>query len=75
MQSADLEEIKAARSKGGKDTYSNLALVHLLCHQQIHVKTERAMRDCQQFNDRELTEENAGPKPSKQKESKKLCCS
>ena len=40
-----------ARSQGGKDTYSNLALVHLLCHQHIHAKTQRAMRDCQQFND------------------------
>jgi RNA-directed DNA polymerase len=24
------------KSKGGKDTYSNLKLVHLYCHQQIH---------------------------------------
>ena len=39
------------RCKGGKDTYSNLALVHLLCHQHIHAKMERAMYDCQQFND------------------------
>ena len=64
-----------ARSKGGKDSYSNLALVHLLCHQQIHAKTERAMRDCQQFNDQELAEENAGPKQSKQEENKEPCCS
>jgi RNA-directed DNA polymerase len=55
-----------ARSKGGKNTYDNLALVHLLCHQQIHAKTERAMRDCQQYNDRELTEENANRRQSKQ---------
>src|SRR3989440_3387672 len=48
-----------ARSQGGQNSYSNLALVHLFCHQQIHAKTERAMRDCQQFNDRELTEKNA----------------
>lgn len=27
------------RHKGGKDTYSNLRLVHLFCHQQIHSKT------------------------------------
>ena len=47
-----------ALSLGGESVYGNLALVHLLCHQQIHAKTERAMRDCQQFNDRELTEEN-----------------
>ncbi len=25
------------KSIGGKDTYSNLQLVHLLCHQQIHL--------------------------------------
>lgn len=24
------------KSRGGKDTYSNLRLVHLMCHQQIH---------------------------------------
>jgi RNA-directed DNA polymerase len=54
-----------ARSQGGKNNYGNLALVHLLCHQQIHAKTERTMRDCQQFNDRELTEENARTRQSK----------
>jgi RNA-directed DNA polymerase len=27
---------KTPRSQGGKDTYKNLELVHLLCHQQIH---------------------------------------
>lgn len=26
--------------QGGKDTYSNLRLVHLFCHQQIHSKTQ-----------------------------------
>jgi len=64
-----------ARSKGGKDNYSNLALVHLLCHQHIHAKTQRAMRDCQQFNDTELTEENANPKRQKQEENKERWCS
>ncbi len=64
-----------ARSKGGKESYSNLALVHLLCHQHIHAKTQRAMRDCQQFNDQELTEENANPKRRKQEENKEPCCS
>jgi RNA-directed DNA polymerase len=54
-----------ARSQGGKNSYGNLALVHLLCHQQIHAKTQRTMRDCQQFNDRELTEENASTRQSK----------
>jgi RNA-directed DNA polymerase len=58
-----------ARSKGGKDSYNNLALVHLLCHQHIHAKTQRAMRDCQQFNDTELTEENGNPKRQKQEEN------
>ena len=28
------------RHLGGKDTYSNLRLVHLFCHQQIHSKTQ-----------------------------------
>lgn len=27
---------KQWKSKGGKDTYANLELVHLFCHQQIH---------------------------------------
>ncbi len=64
-----------ARSQGGSTCYSNLVLVHLLCHQQIHAKTERAMRDCQQFNDRELTEEKARAKQSKQNENKEPWCS
>jgi RNA-directed DNA polymerase len=66
---------RLARSQGGKDTYSNLALVHLLCHQQIHAKTERAMRDCQQFNDQKLTEENTRTRQSKPEEKKEPCCS
>jgi len=64
-----------ARSKGGKDAYSNLALVHLLCHQHIHAKTKRAMSDCQRFNDQELTEENVIAQRSKQEEKKESCCS
>ncbi len=39
----DGEEIhkhhKIPKSKGGKDTYSNLELVHFYCHQQIHSET------------------------------------
>jgi len=66
---------RLARSQGGKNSYSNLALVHLFCHQQIHAKTERAMRDCQQFNDRELTEKHASSRQSKQGENKEPCCS
>jgi RNA-directed DNA polymerase len=45
---------RLAKSLGGTDVYSNLALVHLLCHQHIHTVTERSMRDCQQYNDRDL---------------------
>ena len=30
---------KIPKSKGGKDTYSNLKLVHFYCHQQIHSGT------------------------------------
>lgn len=30
---------KIPKIDGGKDTYSNLQLVHLLCHQQIHLGT------------------------------------
>lgn len=44
-------------SQGGKDTYSNLALVHSLCHQQIHTATDRAFSDCQQYNDQQLPAE------------------
>jgi RNA-directed DNA polymerase len=65
-----------ARSKGGKDTYSNLALVHLLCHQHIHAKAERAMSDCQKLNDQELlTEESKTARRSERDEKKELCCS
>lgn len=62
-----------ARSQGGKESYSNLVLVHLLCHQQIHAKTQRAMRDCQQFNDQKLTEENASARQSKQEKKMEPC--
>ncbi|WP_338258459.1 HNH endonuclease [Dictyobacter halimunensis] len=48
---------RLAKSQGGKDSYSNLALVHLLCHQHIHAVTERPMRECQQHNDRDLLTE------------------
>jgi RNA-directed DNA polymerase len=65
-----------ARSQGGKDSYSNLILVHLLCHQQIHAKTERAMSDCRKYNDRELlTEESNITRRSKGKRKKEPCCS
>jgi RNA-directed DNA polymerase len=63
-----------ARSKGGKDSDGNVALVHLLCHQHIHAKTERAMRACQQYNERELlTDGSAVAQRSKQKENKEPC--
>ncbi len=65
-----------ARSQGGKDSYSNLVLVHFLCHQQIHAKTERAMSDCRKYNDRELlTQESNITRRSKREEKKEPCCS
>ena len=64
-----------ARSQGGKDSYSNLALVHLLCHQHIHAVTQRAMSDCQHVNDRDLlAEEKLIHRPSRQEKSKESCC-
>ena len=65
---------RRARSLGGKDTYSNLVLVHLLCHQQIHAKAKWPMDQCQKDNDREvLTSENEIARKSKLKEEKELC--
>lgn len=50
------------RSLGGNSSYSNLVLVHLLCHQQIHAKAKRAMGECQKDNDQEvLTDESSTP--------------
>ncbi|MGZ3626031.1 MAG: HNH endonuclease, partial [Ktedonobacteraceae bacterium] len=46
-------------SQGGKDAYSNLVLVHHLCHQQIHARTDRALSDCQQSNDLKLSVEGS----------------
>ena len=31
---------KIPKAKGGKDTYDNLQLVHLFCHQQIHARED-----------------------------------
>ena len=65
-----------ARSRGGQNTYNNLVLVHLLCHQHIHAKTERAMNDCQQYNDQEvLANDRKTSRQSKQEEKKEQCCS
>jgi len=65
-----------ARSKGGKDSYNNLALVHLLCHQHIHAKTQRAMSDCQRYNDLEtLIDEGKAARRSKRNENEEPCCS
>lgn len=65
---------RLAKSLGGTDVYGNLALVHLLCHQHIHAVTERSMRDCQQYNDRDLVaEEKRRPQQSKQEENKESC--
>jgi RNA-directed DNA polymerase len=65
---------RLAKSLGGKDVYSNLALVHLLCHQHIHAVTERSMHHCQQDNDRDLlAEERHIQHQSKQEENKEPC--
>jgi RNA-directed DNA polymerase len=65
-----------ARSLGGKDNYSNLVLVHLLCHQHIHAKAEWSMDECQKDNDREvLTDSASVTQRSKLKEKKERCCS
>jgi RNA-directed DNA polymerase len=65
-----------ARSRGGQTTYTNLALVHLLCHQHIHAKTERAMNDCQQYDDQEvLANDRKISRQAKQEEKKEQCCS
>lgn len=64
-----------AQSQGGKDSYSNLVLVHLLCHQRIHAKTAGVMSDCQHLNDQSLlTEERLIHRPSRQEKSKESCC-
>jgi RNA-directed DNA polymerase len=63
------------RSHGGKSSYSNLALVHMFCHQQIHAKTERRLQDCQQHNDRDLlTDTSTIARHLKQEEEKEPCC-
>jgi RNA-directed DNA polymerase len=50
-----------ARSQGGSDSYRTLAFVHLLCHQHIHAVTQQVMKECQQYNDQELSaNENEG---------------
>jgi RNA-directed DNA polymerase len=63
-----------ARSQGGKDSYRNLALVHLLCHQRIHAVTQRAMKACQHSDDQELSaHEDEGAQQAGQDEKKELC--
>jgi RNA-directed DNA polymerase len=67
---------RIAQSLGGNDSYSNLVLVHLFCHQQIHAKANWVRDECQKHNDREvLTHENTITQKSKQKEKKEPCCS
>jgi RNA-directed DNA polymerase len=62
-------------SRGGNNSYSNLVLVHLLCHQQIHAKTERAIDECQKDNDQEtLANSSPSTHQSKQKEKREPCC-
>ncbi|GHO42239.1 group II intron reverse transcriptase/maturase [Ktedonospora formicarum] len=50
-----------ARAQGGKNSYSNLVLVHLLCHQHIHAASKRAVSDCQEFNNQGLLAEERKP--------------
>jgi RNA-directed DNA polymerase len=58
-------------TQAGKETYSNLVLVHQICHQQIHAETGRAMSDCQQFNDQQVRAEGSKmARQSKQEEIK-----
>jgi RNA-directed DNA polymerase len=64
-----------ARSKGGKDTYDNRVVVHWLCHQHIHAKTEGAMRQCRHYNDQEvMTATMRLDRQSRQEEEKELRC-
>ena len=64
------------RSLGGNNSYSNLVLVHLLCHQQIHAKAKWAMDECQKDNDQEvLTDKSSTTRRSKLKEKMEPCCS
>ncbi len=64
-----------ARADGGKNVYSNLVLVHLLCHQHIHAASKRALSDCQEFNNRDLlATERKVARQTKHKEQKEQCC-
>jgi RNA-directed DNA polymerase len=44
-----------ARSEGGTNSYRNLSLVHLLCHQHIHAKAQPkdGVSRCRKYNDQE----------------------
>jgi RNA-directed DNA polymerase len=66
------------RSEGGTNNYSNLSLVHLLCHQHIHAQAERkdSATRCQKYSDMEHLTLPGKPKPNrrqKQEEDKELC--
>jgi RNA-directed DNA polymerase len=64
-----------ARAEGGKNVYSNLVLVHLLCHQHIHVASKRVLSDCQEFNKRDLlATEGKATRQTKRKEQEEQCC-
>ena len=45
-------------SEGGTDNYSNLQLLHLYCHQQIHFirKRRKALRKCLKHEDSGIAE-------------------
>jgi RNA-directed DNA polymerase len=63
-------------SLGGNNRYRNLVLVHLLCHQQIHAKTERTMDECEKDNHREAPANSSSvTSRSPLKKKKEPCCS
>ena len=63
------------RAEGGKHVYSNLVLVHLLCHQHIHAASKRVLSDCQEFNTRDLlATERKATRQTKRKEQEEQCC-
>ena len=67
---------RVSPNQGEKDSYSNLVLVHRLCHQQIHTATGRAMSDCRQQNDQRLkAEQGSIARLSTQGEQREQSCS
>src|SRR5262249_41849360 len=64
-----------ARSQGGKDIYSNLVLVHLLCHQQLHAQAKRDLSHCRSYNDQQvLADDGQAPQRPRQEEKTEQYC-